>query len=95
MQQYNLRSSVSFSSTFKINYFILHLKRLVSSLFLAVVLYHMKGILKELDMTQNDFKDVCILSGTDYSYNSNSNANNEKMMTIKNFLFSMKPTSIK
>ena len=37
----------------------------------------MKGILKELDMTQDEFKDVCILSGTDYSYSSNSN--NEKM----------------
>ena len=43
----------------------------------TVVLYHMKGILKELNMTQEEFKDVCILSGTDYSYNSN--ANNEKM----------------
>jgi uncharacterized protein related to proFAR isomerase len=30
-------------------------------------------------MTQDEFKDVCILSGTDYSYNSNANANNEKM----------------
>jgi hypothetical protein len=41
----------------------------------------MKGILKELDMTHDEFKDVCILSGTDYSYssNSNANANNEKM----------------
>ena len=47
----------------------------------TVVLYHMKGILKELDMTQDEFKDVCILSGTDYSYSANSNANNnnEKM----------------
>jgi hypothetical protein len=34
-------------------------------------------------MTHDEFKDVCILSGTDYSYslnsNSNSNSNNEKM----------------
>jgi flap endonuclease-1 len=38
-----------------------------------VVLYHMKGILNELEIKQDDFKKICILSGTDYYFNSNSN----------------------
>jgi flap endonuclease-1 len=38
-----------------------------------VVLYHMKGILNELELKQDEFKKMCILSGTDYNLNSNSN----------------------
>jgi 5'-3' exonuclease len=33
----------------------------------TAVLYNLDGILKELLMTQQEFKEICILSGTDYS----------------------------
>jgi 5'-3' exonuclease len=36
-----------------------------------VILYHMKGILNELGMSQKEFKEVCIISGTDYNINAN------------------------
>lgn len=36
----------------------------------TVVLYHMKNILKDLLMTQQDFCKMCILSGTDYNLTS-------------------------
>ena len=50
------------------------------------VLYYTKGILNELDMTQKDFKEVCVLSGTDY--NINADGINEKVnlrQTLKYF----------
>lgn len=37
----------------------------------TAILYYTKGILEELDMSQNEFKDICILSGTDYNINKN------------------------
>ena len=37
------------------------------------MLYSMKDILKELDMTHENFKDICILSGTDYNIHANTN----------------------
>jgi len=37
----------------------------------TIVLYNMKGILSELNMEQKEFKDICILSGTDYNINVN------------------------
>jgi len=39
----------------------------------TVVLYHMKGILQELNMKENEFKEICILSGTDYNINTIDN----------------------
>jgi flap endonuclease-1 len=62
----------------------------------TVVLYYMKGILEELDMTQTEFKEICILSGTDY--NMNADGNNENMhlhLTLKHFkkFKSAKPNS--
>lgn len=33
----------------------------------TVVLYYMKGILEELNFTQKEFKEICVLSGTDYN----------------------------
>jgi 5'-3' exonuclease len=41
----------------------------------SVVLYHMKGILDELSLNQKEFREICILSGTDYNINANTNAN--------------------
>jgi hypothetical protein len=40
------------------------------------IIYYTKGILRELNMTQKDFKDVCILSGTDYNMKTNNLSNN-------------------
>ena len=40
----------------------------------SVVLYHMKGILDELSLNQKDFREICILSGTDYNINANTSA---------------------
>lgn len=41
----------------------------------SVVLYHMKGILEELSLNQKEFREICILSGTDYNINANTNTN--------------------
>ena len=52
----------------------------------TAVLYYMKGILEELNMTQTEFKEICVLSGTDY--NINADGNNDKVnlgITIKHF----------
>jgi flap endonuclease-1 len=38
----------------------------------SVVLYHMKGILDELSLNQKEFREICILSGTDYNINANT-----------------------
>ena len=39
----------------------------------TVVLYYTKGIFNELNMTHKEFKEICILSGTDYNINTNNN----------------------
>lgn len=52
----------------------------------TAVLYYMKGILRELNMTQDQFKEICVLSGTDY--NINANGDNDKVSlvsTVKQF----------
>jgi hypothetical protein len=33
----------------------------------------MKGILEELSLNQQEFREICILSGTDYNINANTN----------------------
>jgi flap endonuclease-1 len=48
-----------------------------------VILYNMKLILLELNMTQKEFKEICILSGTDYNMNATDKDKNEdKNLTI-------------
>ena len=42
----------------------------------TIVLYYMKGILNQLDMTQKEFREICVLSGTDYNINANSSLKN-------------------
>jgi flap endonuclease-1 len=37
----------------------------------SAVLYYTKGILTELNMKQKEFKEICVLSGTDYNINVN------------------------
>lgn len=51
----------------------------------TVVLYYTKGILEELEMTQKEFKEVCILSGTDY--NIDADGNNNKVNLIQTFKY--------
>jgi hypothetical protein len=41
----------------------------------TVVLYSYKGILQELNIPTNNFKEICIISGTDYNTNTNNNFN--------------------
>jgi flap endonuclease-1 len=38
----------------------------------TAVLYDLDGILKELQMSHNEFKEICIISGTDYNLQTNS-----------------------
>jgi 5'-3' exonuclease len=52
----------------------------------TTVLYYMKGILEELDVTQKEFREICILSGTDYNINANGNSDNITLyQTLKLF----------
>lgn len=52
----------------------------------TAVLYYTKGILDELEMTQKEFKNICVLSGTDYNINANGNNDNINLrQTIKYF----------
>jgi 5'-3' exonuclease len=44
----------------------------------TVVLYYTKGILEQLNMTQKEFREICVLSGTDYNINANTNKENSK-----------------
>jgi flap endonuclease-1 len=41
----------------------------------SVVLYSYKGILQELNIPSSNFKEICILSGTDYNINTNNDFN--------------------
>jgi len=52
----------------------------------TVVLYHAKGIYNELNMTHKEFKEICVLSGTDYNINANGNNDAVSLkLTIKHF----------
>ena len=48
----------------------------------SIVLYDFKGILNELDLSHKEFKDICILSGTDYNINSNSNVSLQQTLKL-------------
>ena len=43
--------------------------RYLSLLKSTVVIYDLKGILRTLKLTHNNFKQICVLSGTDYNNN--------------------------
>jgi hypothetical protein len=46
----------------------------------------MKGILEELKMTQLEFKEICVLSGTDYNINADGRNDNVNLsLTLKHF----------
>jgi flap endonuclease-1 len=42
----------------------------------SIVLYYTKGILETLNMSQKEFREICVLSGTDYNINANTSKNN-------------------
>lgn len=52
----------------------------------SFVLYHTKGILASMNMTQKEFREICVLSGTDYNINANTNTNtkNNNIVTLPN-----------
>lgn len=52
----------------------------------SFVLYHTKGILSSLNMTQKEFREICVLSGTDYNINANNNlkTNGNNNVTLPN-----------
>jgi flap endonuclease-1 len=50
--------------------------RYLSLLNHTAVLYDLKGILEELDMSQTDLREICVLSGTDYNVNDDSKKTN-------------------
>lgn len=41
----------------------------------TVIIYHLNKILEDLNLTFNEFKEICVVSGTDYNYNSSKNLN--------------------
>jgi 5'-3' exonuclease len=45
--------------------------RYMSLLNHSVVLYDIKGILQNLGITQNELREICVLSGTDYNFHVN------------------------
>lgn len=47
-----------------------------------VVLYYMKGILNEINMTHKEFKEICILSGTDYNIHANGKNNDLHLLQV-------------
>lgn len=52
----------------------------------TVILYHTIGIYDKLNMNHDEFKEICILSGTDYNINANGNNENISLnQTIKYF----------
>jgi hypothetical protein len=52
----------------------------------TVVLYYTKGILEELDITQKEFKEICVISGTDYNIDSDlKNESKNLGKTFKHF----------
>jgi flap endonuclease-1 len=52
----------------------------------TAVMYYMKGILQELNMTHEQFKQICILSGTDYNIHAHGdNKHNNLYQVVKYF----------
>jgi flap endonuclease-1 len=52
----------------------------------TVVLYNTEGIYNELKMTHKEFKEICVLSGTDYNINTDGNIKNVNLkQTIEHF----------
>lgn len=57
--------------------------RYISLLQKNVIMYDLKIILTELNLSMDEFRNICIVSGTDYNYSINNNTNLNQ--TIKYF----------
>jgi len=65
--------------------------RYMSLLKKTVVMYNMKEMLNELDLTQYEFRSICIVSGTDYNINNSNNSNSNNTNTNgNNFIKTLK-----
>ena len=51
----------------------------------TVVLYGIKGILEDLDITQKELREICVLSGTDYNFNSSKKNEPGLYKTLSHF----------
>jgi flap endonuclease-1 len=51
----------------------------------SVVLYDFKGALNELRLTMKEFREICVLSGTDYNINSDDNNLHNTLKMFKKF----------
>ena len=51
----------------------------------SVILYSTKSILDELKMSEEEFKTICIISGTDYNLNNNNKYKNTLQQTMSYF----------
>ena len=58
--------------------------RYMSLLKKTVVMYNLKDMLSELDLTQDEFRSICIVSGTDYNIGFDDSGNN-LIKTLKYF----------
>ena len=56
----------------------------------TAVLYYTKGIFKELIMNQKEFREICVLSGTDYNIILNVNVNVLNLFDIINLFYRFK-----
>jgi len=60
--------------------------RYLSLLSHTLVLYNTKGIYDELKITHKEFKEICVLSGTDYNINTDGAIKNVNLkLTLKHF----------
>ena len=51
----------------------------------TIVLYNTSSILQELCMTQKEFSEVCILSGTDYNLRSGSSSSSNRQVVVAGY----------
>jgi 5'-3' exonuclease len=59
--------------------------RYLSLLNKTVVLYTLKDMMSELNITHDEFRSLCIVSGTDYNISGNSDNNHNLLNTVKYF----------
>jgi flap endonuclease-1 len=60
--------------------------RYLSLLNETMILYNLDKILEDLELTLTEFKEICILSGTDYNYNREHNINlHETLVYFKQY----------
>ena len=58
--------------------------RYVSLMHFTGVLYDTESILSELNMTQQEFREICVLSGTDYNYKASRDTSLQKTFMYYN-----------